>query len=253
MPDFILTGREDATAILTLNRPEVMNAWNRAMRVEILDAMAEFAADDAVRALVITGAGDRAFCAGQDLNEAKDFTPDQADAWIDEWRVLYTALRTFPKPLIAALNGVSAGSAFQACLMTDVRVAHKGVRLGQPEVKSGIASITGPWIMNAMFGLSRTTHMALSGALIMADEAHRAGIVHHLVEQPDVMSKSLEIAAEMGALPQGAFGLTKRLLVEMTQGGFDAAFEAAHRYHREAYESGEPQREAAGFVAMRKA
>ena len=92
MPDFILTGREDATAILTLNRPEVMNAWDRAMRVEILDAMAEFAADDAVRALVITGAGDRAFCAGQDLNEAKDFTPDQADAWIDEWRVLYTAL-----------------------------------------------------------------------------------------------------------------------------------------------------------------
>lgn len=252
MPDLIQLGRDGATAILTLARPEVMNAWNRAMRAEILEAMAGFAADDGVSALILTGAGDRAFCAGQDLNEAKDFSADEAEAWIEEWRTLYTVLRTFPKPLISALNGVAAGSAFQACLMTDVRVAHAGVRLGQPEVKSGIASITGPWIMNAMFGLSRTTEMALSGRLIMADEAFGAGIVHHLVAQDQVMPKSLEIAAEMGALPKGAFGLTKRWLVEMTQPGFDAAFEAARRYHREAYESGEPQRESAGFVAKKK-
>jgi enoyl-CoA hydratase/carnithine racemase len=86
----------------------------------------------------------------------------------------------------------------------------------------------------------------------MADEAFGAGIVHHLVAQDQVMPKSLEIAAEMGALPKGAFGLTKRWLVEMTQPGFDAAFEAARRYHREAYESGEPQRESAGFVTKKK-
>ncbi|MEQ8709081.1 MAG: enoyl-CoA hydratase/isomerase family protein [Rhodospirillales bacterium] len=253
MPDFIKAGTDGTTAIITLNRPEVMNAWNTRMRQEILSAMAGFAGDSAIRALIFTGAGDRAFCAGQDLNEAKDLDPDSAVEWIEEWRTLYTAFRTFPKPVIAALNGVSAGSAFQACLMMDIRVAHPGVRLGQPEVKSGIASITGPWIMNAMFGLSRTTELALSGRLMMANEAANAGIVHHLVDQDQVMPTALRLAGEMGNLPGTAFGLTKRWLAEMTQPGFDAAFEAARRYHREAYESGEPQRETAGFVTKKKA
>ena len=94
--------------------------------------------------------------AGQDLEEAHGFTVDEAEAWIRGWGVFYSVLRGLTKPLVMALNGLAAGSAFQASLMGDVRVAHPGVTMGQPEINAGIASITDHGCMNLMLGMSRT-------------------------------------------------------------------------------------------------
>jgi enoyl-CoA hydratase/carnithine racemase len=97
-----------------------MNAWHRPTRNEVLDCLRRFNADDAIRAIIMTGAGNRAFCGGQDFMEAETFDGDGAVTWIEEWRVLYGAIRALDKPLIAALNGVAAGSGFQAALVADV-------------------------------------------------------------------------------------------------------------------------------------
>src|SRR5205085_8216976 len=126
MPKFILTEVAGGTAIITLNRPECLNAWHTPMRDEILAALQEYNESREIRAIVMTGAGERAFSAGQDLNEAHDFDEERAEAWIREWERYYGLIRNLTKPFVMALNGTTAGSAFQVALLGDIRVAHPG-------------------------------------------------------------------------------------------------------------------------------
>lgn len=144
MSEEILLSNHGRVAVITLNRPERLNAWTTPMREQIIAALERFDADDGVAAIVMTGAGDRAFSAGQDLSEAHDFDGERAVAWVKEWQRYYTVLRSLKKPLVMALNGTAAGSAFQVALLGDIRVGHAGVRMGQPEINAGIASTTGP-------------------------------------------------------------------------------------------------------------
>lgn len=235
-------------ALITLDRPQVLNAWTMAMREEVIDALERSGQDPSVRAVVITGAGDRAFCAGQDLNELVDFGPDAAEGWINSFRRLYKAVRLLEIPVIAALNGTAAGSAFQFALLTDIRVGHEGVRLGQPEINSGIASITGPWIMREVLGLSRMIELTLTGRLMDAEEARQLGILHHIVAAADVLSSSMEIAKELAAKPPEAMALIKRRLWEVLEPGLDEAMDAAIRYHAESFASGEAVAESQRFL-----
>jgi len=251
MPSTILLDAKDGVAIITLNRPEKMNAWTTAMRNEIIEALKAYDADTAIGAIIMTGAGDRAFSAGQDLSEAHGFDGDRAVTWIKEWQLYYDTLRGLSKPLIMALNGTAAGSAFQVALLGDIRVGHPGVRMGQPEINSGIASTTGPWIMNAMLGMSRTIELTLTGRLMNADECERIGLIHHLVAQDQVMPKALEIAKLLASKPPIAMRLDKQRFREMTQPSFEDAIASGARIQRESYESGEPARMMEAFFKKR--
>ena len=250
--DTLLFETDPPVATITLNRPEVLNAWTGAMREEVMEALDYCAGQSEIRALIITGAGDRAFCAGQDLNEAVDFTPEQAEDWINSFRRLYKAVRALEKPVVAALNGVAAGSAFQFVLLTDVRVGHPDVRLGQPEINSGIASITGPWIMREVLGLSRTIELTLTGRLMVAEEAQALGVLHEIVPRSHVLPRAKEIALELADKPETAMALIKRRFWEVLEPGFNDAMEAAIRYHRESFESGEPNKESRRFLDKAK-
>ncbi len=247
----ILIDIQGAVAVVTLNRPAKLNAWTTPMRNEIIDALQRFEADDAIRAIIMTGAGDRAFSAGQDLSEAHDFDGERAVAWVGEWQRYYAALRGLSKPLVMALNGTAAGSAFQVALLGDIRVGHPGVRMGQPEINAGIASTTGPWIMNSMLGMSRTIELTLTGRLMQADECHRIGLIHHLVPAEEVFTKALEVAEALAAKPPVAMRLDKQRFREMTEAGFQDSIEAGTRIQREAYESGEPARMMEAFFQQR--
>lgn len=251
MPRFIKIDRDGDLAVITLNRPDVLNAWHSAMRVEITEAMRELNADASARALIITGAGNRAFSAGQDLNETKTFDTDRAAEWIEEWRRMYGAIRSLDKPLVAALNGVAAGSAFQVALLTDIRIGHPGIRMGQPEINSGIASTLGPWLMQEMLGLSRTIELTLSGRMMEAEECHRIGLVHKLVAQDDVMRSALDTARMLATKPSVAMRLNKRWFREITDAGFNRALDVGIRTQKESYATGEPQRYMEMFLAER--
>lgn len=251
MSEDILVSNHGRVAVITLNRPARLNAWTTAMREMIIDALQRFDADDNVAAIVMTGAGDRAFSAGQDLSEAHDFDGERAVAWIKEWERYYTVLRSLTKPLVMALNGTAAGSAFQVALLGDIRVGHPGVRMGQPEINAGIASTTGPWIMSEMLGMSRTIELTLTGRLMDADECVRIGLIHHLVPAEQVLEKALEIATELAGKPPVAMRLDKQRFREMTEPGFRSAIEAGARIQREAYDSGEPARMMEAFFRQR--
>lgn len=253
MQSFILTAKDGDVGIITLNRPEILNAWHSAMRRQLVDALRAFEADETVRAIILTGAGDRAFSAGQDLNETKTFDDDRAEEWVGEWKTLYEAIRSLSKPLIAALNGVAAGSAFQVTLLCDFRIGHSGVRMGQPEINSGIASTTGPWIMREIIGLARTIDLTLSGRLMDADECHAIGIINRIVAQESVMAESMALARELAAKPPVAMRLDKQRFREMTEEGFRDCLAAGVRIQREAYASGEPARMMEQFLSERAA
>ncbi|MGY3585601.1 enoyl-CoA hydratase [Bradyrhizobium sp. USDA 4341] len=253
MDHYILVEKQDEVGVITLNRPEILNAWHAPMRSQLVDALLEFEGDKAIGAIVLTGAGDRAFCAGQDFNEAKTFDGDSGSKWIEEWDRLYGVIRSLPKPLIAALNGVAAGSAFQVALLCDFRIGHAGVRMGQPEINSGIASVTGPWIMREILGVARTTDLTLSGRMMDAAECHSIGIINKIVPEESVLEASLSLARELAAKPRLAMRLDKQWLREMTEVRFRECIDAAVRIHREAYASGETSRMMENFLAERAA
>jgi enoyl-CoA hydratase/carnithine racemase len=253
MAEFVLSERRGAVGIITLNRPQILNAWNAAMREELTATLAIMEEDAQVRAIILTGAGDRAFGAGQDLNETKTFDPDRAEQWMGEWERLYDRIRSLSKPIIAALNGVAAGSAFQVALLCDIRVGHPGVTMGQPEINSGIASTTGPWIMREHIGLARTIDLTLTGRMMDAEECHRIGVINRLVPQDKVMSESLALAELLASKPPVAMRLDRQRFREMTEEGFRDCLAAGIRIQREAYGSGEPARMMEEFLARKAA
>ena len=253
MYEFIETRKEDNIGIITLNRPKTLNAWHTPMRDELVDALNSFESNITIRSILLTAVGDKAFCAGQDLGEAKTFDPDRAEAWIEEWRIVYGTIRGLTKPLVVALNGLAAGSGFQVALLADIRIGHPGVKMGQPEINSGIASITGPWIMKEMLGLSRTIELALTGRMMEAEECYQIGLIHKLVPREQVMKEALDTAKVLASKPQVAMRLTKQRFREVTEESFQEVLEAAVRIHREGYATGEPQAVMQGFLDERAA
>lgn len=237
-------------AIVTINNPPKLNAWTREMRVQLrthLDHLNSTSRDES-RAIVITGAGE-AFCAGQDLDQAFDWDDEFAHTWVSEFRVLYDQLRRSPKPVVAAVNGVAAGSGFQYSLCADFRVSHPGARLGQPELKSGQASVTGSWLVAKAIGITQMRALVLTADLVPGDEAHRLGLVDRLVEAHDVLPTAIRIAGEMADLPEEAFAQTKIALCELEDAGLDQAFEIAIEKHAAVYASGAPQRAIGEFIS----
>lgn len=253
MTSAILTDVADGIATLTLNKPQKMNAWDTPMRGEVMAALKAWNADPKVRAVILTGSGDRAFSAGQDLEETEKFQGGKAGAdWFASWRAFYDTLRDLDKPTIAALNGVAAGSAYQFSLIADIRVGHRGVRMGQPEINSGIPSVTGPMLMLPRIGLSRTMELTLSGRMMDAAECAAIGLIQHLVERPeDVMPKARAVAAELAGKPPIAMRLNKKRFRQVTQADYEEAFANGGAYQAEAYASGEPQATMRAFFAAR--
>ena len=223
------------------------------MRQELAKMLSSLNADDGVRAIVLTGSGDHAFSAGQDLEETMGFgSGKEAHAWFLGWRGFYDSLRQLDKPCVAALNGVAAGSAFQFAMLTDIRIGHAGSNMGQPEINSGIPSVLGPLLMVPRFGLSHTVELVLNGRMMDGEACYRIGLIHQLVEQEKVLEVALEAAANLGAKPSIAMRLNRQRFREMTQADFNDAFEKGAAIEAEAFESSEPQRAMEAFFEVRK-
>jgi enoyl-CoA hydratase/carnithine racemase len=238
----VTTERAGEIAIVRLNRPERLNAINADIRRELPLALAPLNADAAVRAVVITGAGDRAFSAGQDLEEGAGYGIDDVERWFTEMHSMYAAVRALDKPSIAALFGAVAGAGYQVALYCDLRVAHPEARIGQPEVKTGLGSILGTSLMDWHLPLGINAELSLMGDLISGERAFQVGLVNHLVPRAGVLAKAMELAHALAERPPHAIKITKERMRELTQPQFDDILVAATKYQRRAYESGEPQR-----------
>ncbi len=233
---------DEGIALVSLNRPQALNAINEDIRRALPPALGALNADASVRAVLIRGAGERAFSAGQDLAEGARYTIDDVERWFTELHTAYAAVRAIDKPTVAAVLGVAAGAGYQIALYCDLRVTHAEARIGQPEVKTGLGSILGTSLMMWHLPFGINAELSLTGELISGERAYQLGIVNALVAREAVFEAALARARALAALPPNALRLTKQRMRELTQAQFDDILVAAKRYQRLAYESGEPQR-----------
>jgi enoyl-CoA hydratase/carnithine racemase len=207
----VLLERRGAVAVVTLNRPHVMNAMNTAMGVRLAEVMDEIAEVAAVRVVVLTGAGDRAFCAGGDLKERRGMTPEQ---WTRQHRVFERAshrIRTLRKPIFAAVNGVAVGGGCEMAMSTDFLVAADHARFGQPEVTRGIMpGAGGTQLLPRFLPRGLAFQLLMTGELISAAEAHRWGLVNRVHPAADLMDEALRLAERIAANSPAAVQQAKR-------------------------------------------
>ena len=211
----VLSQREGAVLTLTLNRPQALNSFTAAMHGELLPALQAAADEDAVRAVVITGAG-RGFCAGQDLNDpamAGDGVPDVGAVIERFYRPLATRVRTMPVPVIAAVNGVAAGAGANFALCCDFVVAARSAGFIQAFSKIGLVpDCGGSWLLPRLLGRARAMGYSMTGDKLPAEEAARVGLIGQCVDDAALLDTALALAGRLAAMPARALAETRRVL-----------------------------------------
>jgi 2-(1,2-epoxy-1,2-dihydrophenyl)acetyl-CoA isomerase len=204
------TNLDGAVLTITLNRPEVLNAFNTAMHKALGGALKE-ARDPAVRAVVLTGAG-RGFCVGQDLSEFKEASGDIADRLRKTYHPNVLAIRRLEKPVIAAVNGAAAGAGLSFACACDIRIAADSASFVPAFINIGLVPDSGgSYFVVRLLGYARAFEWMTSGRKLPAAEALDWGLVSEVVEGDGLAARAAELAAELAAMPTRGIGMTKRL------------------------------------------
>ncbi len=199
MEKAVLLEREGRVAILTVNRPTKLNALNHEVRDLTLRYLRDIENDDRLGAVVITGAGDKAFIAGADIGEFEGRSPfDQREAM--RFPRVFDIMANYPKPVIAMINGFCLGGGCELSMSCDIRIASDRARLGQPEINLGlIPGGGGTQRLPRLVGMGQAMKMILTGDMIGAEEALRIGLVDEVVPHEELRQKTLELAAKIAA------------------------------------------------------
>ncbi len=200
--DTILVEQRDAVTLITLNRPQALNALNAQVLDDLIAAFAAFEADPSQRCAVITGSGEKAFAAGADIKEMAD--KPAAEFYEDDFFSRWTShvVKTTRKPWIAAVNGFALGGGCELAMMADFIIAADTARFGQPEIKLGVGpGMGGSQRLTRAIGKAKAMEMCLTGRMMAAEEAERAGLVARVVPLASLVDEALKTAAEIAAMP----------------------------------------------------
>ncbi len=247
----ILVAREAPLGIITLNRPHALNALNWQMVGELADALEAMDADDAIRCVILTGAGDRAFAAGADIKEMAGQTPvTMMIGGFDQW----DRIRRIHTPLIAAVNGYALGGGCELAMHCDIIIAGDTAKFGQPEINLGIMpGAGGTQRLARSLGKFVAMEMVLTGRDFTAQELHQLGLVNRVVPAADLMTEARAVAATIAAKSPIAVRLAK----EAVLAAFEMPQEQGLMYEKRLFATlfaTEDQREGmAAFVEKRKA
>jgi enoyl-CoA hydratase len=222
--------RLDRVTVLTLDRPDRLNAVSTPLVAALVAAVADIAADPTVGAVVVTGAG-KAFSAGADIAEFAAFErPSEFAAFVGRMSTAYAALQALPQPSVAAINGVALGGGFELALACDLRVSAERARLGVPEIKLGLLPAAGATArLTRMLPPALAKQLLLTGEPLTAAEAHRMGLVNEVVADDRAVERAVELATLLAALPAQALAAAKRLVDE----GVDMPLATAVTFERE--------------------
>ncbi|HEV3108852.1 MAG TPA: enoyl-CoA hydratase-related protein [Candidatus Binataceae bacterium] len=211
----LLVESRDGIAVVTLNRPEVLNAYNPKMGREIRAALRTLAGDAESRVVILTGAG-RGFCSGADISRPKDRTNQWNPNVIrghESDTAMSRMMTDYPKPIIAAINGVALGVGFSLTLPCDVRLASENARFGATYTRIGMVPELGSsFLLPRIVGFGKAMELVLTGRMIDAHEAHAIGLVNQLTPEGKVLEQALEMARMMLKSPPNALLLTKQAL-----------------------------------------
>ena len=248
----VLTTREGAVLTITLNRPDVFNAFNRALHAALRAAL-EDAADPAVRAVVITGAG-RGFCAGQDMTEFTAIQGSLREALEETYHPNIRLIRGLEKPVIAAVNGAAAGAGLSLASACDVRVASASAALVPGFVGIGLVPDSGgSWFLHRLLGFARAFEWMSSNRKLGAEEALAWGLISEVIPAESFDSRVAEIAAMWAALPTRAVAMTKQLFEHAYDASLEEQLAREAELQQEAVGTADFAEGVAAFLAKRPA
>jgi len=252
---YITCVTEQGVATVTLNRPDVLNSCNRPMVRELVDAFERAAADDAVHAVLLTGAG-RAFCAGQDLAEAVppdgSAMPDIGDI-VEGYNALVLAIRAIEKPVVCAVNGVAAGAGANIALACDIVIAAKSAKFIESFANIGlIPDSGGTWHLARHVGQARALGMALTGEPISAEKAEAWGLIWKCVDDGALAAEADALVERFAAGPTQGLAATKRAIRGAWMKPLDEELDNERDLMRELGRSADYQEGVAAFMEKRK-
>ena len=217
----ILLEKRESVAILTINRPDKLNALNAKVHAEAVAALDELRNDSSVRVLIITGAGEKSFVAGADISEFEGKTPVTQRAGFLE-RTLFNSLENFPKPVIAMINGFCLGGGCELALACDIRLASEKARFGQPEINLGIIpGGGGTQRLTKLVGEGKSMEMILTGEMIDAPTALALGLVNHVYAPDELTAKTLEMANKIAEKSPVALSMAKEAVKLASRSNLD--------------------------------
>lgn len=238
-------------ATVTLNRPEKLNAMSSALMAEFLAAFEGLAADPSVRAVVLTGAG-KAFIGGADVAELGGLNEDTARAFIRRVHSCCEAIRSFPAPVIARINGYVLGAGLEVAAACDLRVAAEGAVFGMPEVLLGIPSVVEAALLPGLTGWGRAREILLLGKTFTADEAARWGFIERLAAADELDGVVEGWCGDVLACGQNALRLQKTLIRDWENLPMEQAIAAGVEAFAAAFKTDEPTRMIAAFLGHRR-
>lgn len=256
MSDVLLTQDAQSVRLLTLNRPESFNSLNVELKQNLITALREAAADDSVRAVVITGAG-KAFCAGQDLKEhigqLNSGSPTPLQTVEEHYNPLIRAVTTMPKPVIAAVNGTAAGAGASLSYACDLRIAAEDAKFLMAFASVGLSADSGvSWTLPRLIGYGRAMEMMLLAEPVAAEEALRIGMVNRVVGVGEAQGAALELATRMAAGPTSAYARIKETLLAAAAEGLDEALAVEAGAQNEAGNTADHREAVAAFTEKRE-
>lgn len=224
----VLWEKKEGIGLVTLNRPEQFNAFNRELILDLAKLLEEAREDDEVKVVVITGAG-KAFCAGGDLKGHPSFTTDDPifrEVLAGEGGLITRPIYKMPKPVIAAVNGPAVGAGIELALNCDIQIASDRARFSEIFVSVGIMpDMGGTWLLPRIVGLGRALEMIFTGDIIDADHALKIGLVNHVVPHEELMKKTMEMAGRFAKGPSQSYKRCKWAVYRAMNLDLDAALE----------------------------
>ncbi|XJZ28718.1 enoyl-CoA hydratase/isomerase family protein [Bacillota bacterium Lsc_1132] len=185
----------EGVVLITLNRPEVLNALNTKMANELIEAFRELKYDESVRVLIITGSGTKSFCVGADLKERNGMSQEDWKRQHDYFEAVTEQIREFPYPVVAAMNGYAMGGGLEIALSCDLRTATENAKMGLPEAKLGlIPGIGGTQLLSRLVPIGLAKELLYTGKTITADEGKQWGLVNHIFESETILEETLKLA-----------------------------------------------------------
>jgi len=238
-------------ATLTINRPEKRNALDAATRTAIVAALDQLERDQAVRAVIVTGAGDKAFIAGADIAEFEGRAPVDQYRVMSEWSV-YQAADRFPKPIIAAVNGFCLGGGCEFAMACDIRIAADSARFGQPEINLGIIpGGGGTQRLPRLVGLGNAFKLLYTGDVIDATEALRLGLVDEVVPAAELMARARALADKIATKSPVALSLMKEAVRASVRSPLEEGLRQEITLFGLAFSSEDKREGVAAFLAKR--
>lgn len=251
----ILVEKTNAVVVLTLNRPDQLNAFNDAQHIALREALEAAQDDDACRAILITGAG-RGFCAGQDLGDRDprkmDGPPDLGQTLENFYNPLIRLIRSIPKPVICAVNGVAAGAGANIAFACDMVLAAKSAKFIQAFSKIGLVPDSGgTWNLPRLIGEARAKALILTAEPVMAEEAERIGLIYKAIDDDNLMEEAKKLAAGFASGPTFGFGLIKEAMHASPNNSLDAQLDLERDLQRKAGKSSDYAEGVTAFMDKR--